>query len=273
MLWILPDSACVKANTRAGAFRQGAPTPGLPTNLPTERGHPPIQSTAGSFPARGPPPTIGCSCVREYQCSCCAFLPRAYVFGKNECWGLNSPTIRSEFGVRTWGHATPAALWGGGPAFPGGNGQVAHVWGRVPLAATHTDRQRGDLSPCGQSPMDFESITLATRSHCQLPPTPERARTTSVCSTRVANMEAHNFLSARFVVACCCLGCSPFIGGLVVLSADPESSTSVVCHWPDCARLFRWVSSDSSGACVQMERWRKGSASDSCLRTRYSHHH
>ena len=27
-------------------------------------------------------------------------------------------------------------------------------------------RQRGDLSPCGQSPMDFESITLATRSHC-----------------------------------------------------------------------------------------------------------
>ena len=29
-----------------------------------------------------------------------------------------------------------------------------------------TMRQRGDLSPCGQSPMDFESITLATRSHC-----------------------------------------------------------------------------------------------------------
>ena len=28
-------------------------------------------------------------------------------------------------------------------------------------------RQRGDLNPCGQSPMDFESITLATRSHCQ----------------------------------------------------------------------------------------------------------
>ena len=27
-------------------------------------------------------------------------------------------------------------------------------------------RQRGDLNPCGQSPMDFESITLATRSHC-----------------------------------------------------------------------------------------------------------
>ena len=29
-------------------------------------------------------------------------------------------------------------------------------------------RQRGDLSPCGQSPMDFESITLATRSHCHV---------------------------------------------------------------------------------------------------------
>ena len=27
-------------------------------------------------------------------------------------------------------------------------------------------RQRGDSSPCGQSPMDFESITLTTRSHC-----------------------------------------------------------------------------------------------------------
>ena len=27
-------------------------------------------------------------------------------------------------------------------------------------------RQRGDLNPCGQSPMDFESITLTTRSHC-----------------------------------------------------------------------------------------------------------
>jgi hypothetical protein len=27
-------------------------------------------------------------------------------------------------------------------------------------------RQRGDSSPCGQSPMDFESISLATRTHC-----------------------------------------------------------------------------------------------------------
>ena len=28
-------------------------------------------------------------------------------------------------------------------------------------------RQRGDSNPCGQSPMDFESISLAARTHCQ----------------------------------------------------------------------------------------------------------
>ena len=27
-------------------------------------------------------------------------------------------------------------------------------------------RQRGDSKPCGQSPMDFESISLAARTHC-----------------------------------------------------------------------------------------------------------
>ena len=27
-------------------------------------------------------------------------------------------------------------------------------------------RHRGDSSPCGQSPMDFESISLAARTHC-----------------------------------------------------------------------------------------------------------
>ena len=27
-------------------------------------------------------------------------------------------------------------------------------------------RQRGDLNPCGQSPMDFESISLTARTHC-----------------------------------------------------------------------------------------------------------
>ena len=166
MLWILPDSACVKANTRAGAFRQGAPTPGLPTNLPTERGHPPIQSTAGSFPARGPPPTIGCSCVREYQCSCCAFLPRAYVFGKNECWGLNSPTIRSEFGVRTWGHATPAALWGGVRLSGGKRAGGARLGQSTSCCHTYRSTARG-FEPLRAEPNGFRvhhlshSVTLS----------------------------------------------------------------------------------------------------------------
>ena len=29
-------------------------------------------------------------------------------------------------------------------------------------------RQRGDSNPCGQSPMDFESIPLAARAQCHL---------------------------------------------------------------------------------------------------------
>ena len=29
-----------------------------------------------------------------------------------------------------------------------------------------TKRHRGDSNPCGQSPMDFESISLATRTQC-----------------------------------------------------------------------------------------------------------
>ena len=29
-----------------------------------------------------------------------------------------------------------------------------------------TKRQRGDSNPCGQSPMDFESISLTARTHC-----------------------------------------------------------------------------------------------------------
>ena len=29
------------------------------------------------------------------------------------------------------------------------------------------NRQRGDSNPCGQSPVDFESISLAARTHCQ----------------------------------------------------------------------------------------------------------
>ena len=33
---------------------------------------------------------------------------------------------------------------------------------------TQTKRHRGDSNPCGQSPMDFESISLAARTHCHL---------------------------------------------------------------------------------------------------------
>ncbi len=32
--------------------------------------------------------------------------------------------------------------------------------------SAHTKRQRGDSNPCGQSPMDFESISLTARTHC-----------------------------------------------------------------------------------------------------------
>ena len=32
----------------------------------------------------------------------------------------------------------------------------------------HKERHRGDSNPCGQSPMDFESISLAARTHCHL---------------------------------------------------------------------------------------------------------
>ena len=33
-------------------------------------------------------------------------------------------------------------------------------------AQRNSFRQRGDSNPCGQSPMDFESISLAARTHC-----------------------------------------------------------------------------------------------------------
>ena len=34
------------------------------------------------------------------------------------------------------------------------------------VCITHTKRHRGDSNPCGQSPMDFESISLAARTQC-----------------------------------------------------------------------------------------------------------
>ena len=35
-------------------------------------------------------------------------------------------------------------------------------------ARDHQKRQRGDLNPCGQSPSDFESDSLTTRTHCRI---------------------------------------------------------------------------------------------------------
>ena len=40
-----------------------------------------------------------------------------------------------------------------------------HAHTRNKVCAT-VFRQRGDSNPCGQSPMDFESISLAARTHC-----------------------------------------------------------------------------------------------------------
>ena len=48
---------------------------------------------------------------------------------------------------------------------------LARIWTAIAkfiIQNAQHDRQRGDLSPCGQSPMDFESITLTTRSHCHV---------------------------------------------------------------------------------------------------------
>ena len=35
-------------------------------------------------------------------------------------------------------------------------------------ASRVTKRHRGDSNPCGQSPMDFESISLAARTQCHV---------------------------------------------------------------------------------------------------------
>ena len=43
-------------------------------------------------------------------------------------------------------------------------------------------RQRGDSSPCGQSPMDFKSISLAARTQCQC-----KSISTDLCINGLAN--------------------------------------------------------------------------------------
>ena len=45
---------------------------------------------------------------------------------------------------------------------------MLRLWGISGKCDHPENRHRGDLNPCGQSPMDFESITLATRSQCQM---------------------------------------------------------------------------------------------------------
>ena len=48
-------------------------------------------------------------------------------------------------------------------------GIAGHVQGKMVEIGKNTGshkRHRGDSNPCGQSPMDFESISLATRTQC-----------------------------------------------------------------------------------------------------------
>ena len=51
-------------------------------------------------------------------------------------------------------------------------------------------RQRGDSNPCGQSPMDFESISLAARTHCLDVKSPPKARS-ALCSAAPAAPLSH----------------------------------------------------------------------------------
>ena len=47
-------------------------------------------------------------------------------------------------------------------------GCSAAVGSRTALSAERKLRHRGDSSPCGQSPMDCESIPLAARAQCHV---------------------------------------------------------------------------------------------------------
>ena len=49
------------------------------------------------------------------------------------------------------------------PLFPRGLSSLSEKWC---FHCNIEKRQRGDSNPCGQSPMDFESISLTTRTHC-----------------------------------------------------------------------------------------------------------
>ena len=62
---------------------------------------------------------------------------------------------------------------------------------------SHAKRQRGDSNPCGQSPMDFESISLTARTHCHMFTAnfslPAHCRNDDICiiQLRIAGMMSH----------------------------------------------------------------------------------
>ena len=56
----------------------------------------------------------------------------------------------------------PTCVGGGGERYP-------YVTTATDVyVATHMGRQRGDSNPCGQSPMDFDSFSLAARTQCHV---------------------------------------------------------------------------------------------------------
>ena len=52
-------------------------------------------------------------------------------------------------------------------------------------------RHRGDSSPCGQSPMDFESISLAARTQCLLPARTHHATWHTESFLLVSHLSSH----------------------------------------------------------------------------------
>ena len=53
------------------------------------------------------------------------------------------------------------------------------------------NRHRGDSSPCGQSPMDFESISLAARTQCLLPARTHHATWHTESFLLVSHLSSH----------------------------------------------------------------------------------
>ena len=53
------------------------------------------------------------------------------------------------------------------------------------------NRHRGDSSPCGQNPMDFESISLAARTQCLLPARTHHATWHTESFLLVSHLSSH----------------------------------------------------------------------------------